>query len=317
MRIGRGQGFGKLILFGEHAVVYGHRALAFGLERGAHAVVSRSQISDVGAGDGLRLRLVRATAEEVTDPRLLGAFEAMAGLFGLAGESLVGEVVLDVPASAGLGSSAALAVSLSRALADFAGMTAEDSEELVHRAVALSEGIFHGAASGIDQRAAMGGGLFSFRRLEGGVEVEPLVLGADVKLVVCQAEAGASTSELVAGVADFRAREPERVDGLLGEIGDISGLAVEALSCGDVVTLGQLMDLNHEMLRSLGVSTDALDRACALARDAGALGAKLTGAGGGGCVVALVENDAGGVLDAWKSSGLDGFEVVLAQNCGF
>ncbi len=313
MRIGRGQGFGKLILFGEHAVVYGHGAIAFGLERGAHAVVSRGVVD----GGGLRLRLVRSAAEDVTDPRLLGAFEGMAALFGLAGESLVAEVVLDVPASAGLGSSAALAVSLSRALADLAGMTAEESEGLVHQAVALSEGIFHGAASGIDQRAAMGGGLFSFRRLDGGgVEVASLELARDLKLVVCQAAAGASTSELVAGVAAFRAREPERVNALMLEAADISGLAVEALACGDVATLGQLMDLNHEVLRSLGVSTAALDRACALAREAGAVGAKLTGAGGGGCVVALVENDAGGVLDAWKTSGLDCFEVVLAQNSG-
>lgn len=310
MRIGRGQGCGKLILFGEHAVVYGHGAVAFGLERGARACVQQ------GSG-AVRLRMMDG-AVSVGDVRLREAFGVMADVFGVDAGTLDAEVSLEVPAGAGLGGSAALAVALSRAIADFVGadfvgLQGGEQDALVERAVALSEGVFHGSASGIDQVAAMGRGLFGFRRLAAGeLAIEALELPVDLKLVVCQAEAGASTSEMVGGVAAFRAREPEVVEALLEEIGAVSGAAVEALQAGDVGQIGALMDRNHALLGSLGVSTVGLDRACVLAKNAGAVGAKLTGAGGGGCVVALVDGDAGGVVDAWKLAGLNGFEVVLA-----
>ncbi len=305
MRIGRGQGCGKLILFGEHAVVYGHGAVAFGLERGARACVKQ------GSG-AVRLRMMDG-AVSVGDVRLREAFGVMADVFGVDAGTLDAEVSLEVPAGAGLGGSAALAVALSRAIADFVGLQGGEQEALVERAVALSEGVFHGSASGIDQVAAMGRGLFGFRRLAAGeLAIEALELPVDLKLVVCQAEAGASTSEMVGGVAAFRAREPEVVEALLAEIGAVSGAAVEALQAGDVAQIGALMDRNHGLLGSLGVSTPALERACMLARNAGAVGAKLTGAGGGGCVVALVDGDAGGVVDAWNLAGLTSFEVVLA-----
>lgn len=305
MRIGRGQGCGKLILFGEHAVVYGHGAVAFGLERGARACVKQ------GSG-AVRLRMMDG-AVSVGDVRLREAFGVMADVFGVDAGTLDAEVSLEVPAGAGLGGSAALAVALSRAIADFVGLQDGTQDALVERAVALSEGVFHGSASGIDQVAAMGRGLFGFRRLAAGeLAIEALELPVDLKLVVCQAEAGASTSEMVGGVAAFRAREPEVVEALLEEIGAVSGAAVEALQAGDVGQIGALMDRNHALLGSLGVSTVGLDRACVLAKNAGAVGAKLTGAGGGGCVVALVDGDAGGVVDAWNLAGLTSFEVVLA-----
>jgi mevalonate kinase len=73
--------------------------------------------------------------------------------------------------------------------------------------------------------------------------------------------------------------------------------------------LGKLMDLNQMLLSSLFVSTEEIEHACRLARDAGALGAKLTGAGGGGSVIALVQGHAADVLAAWKRVGIDGFEA--------
>jgi mevalonate kinase len=89
--------------------------------------------------------------------------------------------------------------------------------------------------------------------------------------------------------------------------------AQHALLQGSDAALGPLMDENHRLLGELGVSTPSLDRACESARESGALGAKLTGSGGGGCVVALCSSNTEPVLDAWRSQGISCFSTVVAS----
>ena len=88
-----------------------------------------------------------------------------------------------------------------------------------------------------------------------------------------------------------------------------------ALLDGSVAALGPLMDENHRLLSEIGVSTQLLDRACKVARDSGALGAKLTGGGGGGCVVALCPSDVEPILNAWRQCGLLCLSTSIAQDC--
>jgi mevalonate kinase len=107
--------------------------------------------------------------------------------------------------------------------------------------------------------------------------------------LVCIVEPGTRTIELVRQVQHSRELNSQRVDGLLAEIGEVTIQAGSALGRGDLVQVGELMNRNHELLARLGVSTEKLDEAVELLRDYGALGAKLTGAGGGGAVVALVD----------------------------
>ena len=117
---------------------------------------------------------------------------------------------------------------------------------------------------------------------------------------------------MVASVADLLHRQPHLGPHLCHTIGTLAEAAQAALCAGDHPTLGDLLNINHGLLVALGVSTPTLDTACHIARNAGALGAKLTGAGGGGCVFALTtEASTSAVLDAWDAQGWPCFEVTL------
>jgi mevalonate kinase len=130
-----------------------------------------------------------------------------------------------------------------------------------------------------------------------------------------------STREMVARVASLRDDHPGTVQAFLTEVTEVVSEAGEALEHADGTRMGQLMNRNHQLLSTVGVSTEAIEQLCQLARDAGAYGAKLTGAGGGGAVIALValgEHDvvsvkqrAQGVLKGWRKHGFDGFRVAL------
>jgi mevalonate kinase len=114
---------------------------------------------------------------------------------------------------------------------------------------------------------------------------------------------------MVDGLAQLRAKKPDIVEKAFGAIGSLVRNARLALEAGDITGLGKLMDLNQMLLSGLYLSTEEIERLTGLARDAGALGAKLTGAGGGGCVVALASDEAAGanIVRAWAEAGFQGF----------
>ena len=301
---------GKVILLGEHAVVYGVPAIVAGIDRGAKAVATRraSGPSELSLGGD-----TFAADPEGKDDRAR-AFAAL-----LAVEPALGPVSVearsDLPAGGGLGSSAALAVAISRAaeaLAVRTGESVEAREARVLERAAAWERVFHGNPSGVDAMAAARGGCFRFQR---GEEVRPIAPRAD--LVVCVGSTGkpSSTRETVGLIASLRARRPEVVDRSIEAIGVLVKNATLAIEAGDLRAVGSFMDLNQMLLTGLWVSTADLDYMCELARGAGALGAKLTGGGGGGSVIALVppattKDEAEGaqrILDAWKRAGFDGF----------
>ena len=303
-----GQGHGKLILLGEHAVVWGCPAIAASLGAGASAMIRGESTNSRG-----EIRVFEQDRPETPlfttapDPDGVAPIErAMSVLMGHfpIDTPLDIDVTLAIPPGAGLGSSAALAVAIAHALDDFASDGTRDkaaTASSVEDAVAASEAIFHGNASGIDQAAAMGRGLFRFERGDGGATITPLDLpGFDV--LVCQAAPGASTAKMVSGVGSRRLRNPTSV-GLLGEaIEQLVEDAIDAIGAKDLERLGELCDINHGILSSFGVSTRAIDVACHIAREAGAYGAKLTGAGGGGCVFAVADpKHREAILDAWRT----------------
>ncbi len=314
--VGRGSGAGKLILFGEHAVVYGTPAIVAGLSRGCTAEV-RPAGGSSGPEAGLELRRVIEADEEpssIGNPTTLKAFRAIRDTFPeLEGADIAARVDVHIPIGVGLGSSASMSAALGRAFGDLT-----DREDLVADAVSAGEEVFHGNPSGIDQLAAMEGGLHFFRRTEGpagpGMETAPLDTPS-FRVAICVAGPASSTAAMVDGVAGLREREPDLFEHLELLIGDITRKASKALQDGDLERVGELMDINHGALVSLGVSTDELDQACYIARRAGAVGAKLTGAGGGGCVFALLpENGGHGVVDTWREAGLEAFEVTIGQD---
>jgi mevalonate kinase len=310
---------GKVILLGEHAVVYGVPALAAGIERGARATAARA-----AAGERSTLTLLERTiaADPASSDDLARAFAALLGPGAEAATSVV--AASDLPPGGGLGSSAALGVAIARAVERLAG--GRDAAAIEAAALARAaawERVFHGNPSGIDTATAARGGCLRFVR---GAGATPIALARELWLCVGWSGASSSTRAMVDRVARLRQDEPARVERSLEAIARLVEDALGALASGDLATLGDRMTRNHELLAALSVSNEVLDRLCALALGAGALGAKLTGAGGGGSVVALVAaadapehgdardpRAARAVLDAWKRAGFDGFATRVRR----
>ncbi len=278
---------GKVVLFGEHATVYGFPGITAAIDLGLKVRIRHDPDGPNYPHPYLR-RAFPADPGKL-DFTLFGkAVETALAMYGLENAPLAIEVESDLVPGMGLGTSAALSTALCTALRRYRKMSGERcwDRELFEEVQKL-EAIFHGTPSGMDAATVLSGNVLWFRAGPPR-EVLPLKLRKPVAGVVCLVEPGASTRELVARVRRLREAHPERIDRLLGEIGEITTQAGIALGSGHLAETGRLMVKNHERLRELGVSTPGLDRAVEFLLENGALGAKLTGAGGGGAVVALV-----------------------------
>jgi mevalonate kinase len=297
-------GWGKIILLGEHAVVYGYPALAAALDRGVEVAPVPTP-----AGGPLRLDIpawdLAVTAARAPDHHHIGrALAAIADELGVGfpAVSLVGDA--QIPAGAGLGSSAAMAVAVARALLAHAGRKAD--AKVVTAAASASEAILHGQASGVDVSLAIAGGLGVFRRSSG---LRPIAT-APLRVLVGPSGEPRSTAQMVERVAEATGARID--DPRLAELGRLTDAGTVALLAGALADLGDAMSRAHAVLAELGVSTPRLDALCEAARVAGAHGAKLTGAGGGGAVIAIAPRDReAAVLAAWRAAGVAGLVATV------
>jgi mevalonate kinase len=293
------RGHGKVIVIGEHAAVYGYPVLAGALDRGVVLRARRTR-------GPLALRVtgwdidVRADEEHPVAPALEAIGAALGATDGwtLAGES-------DLPPAAGLGSSAALAVAMTRALAAGLGRTLHDDD--VEAIAAGAERCFHGNPSGVDVALATRGGLGRFVR---GLGLRAIAC-APLTLAIGLSGERRTTAAMVERVAEARRERPAVVDADLAALGADAERAAAMLGRpidgAALAALGTILADGHARLARLGVSTPTLDAMVASARVDGALGAKLTGGGGGGAVIALAPGREDAVVAGWRRLGRDGF----------
>jgi len=314
---------GKIYLFGEHAVVYGEPAVPCAIERRAHVTVEerddgslRVNADDLSL-DGFTVEYSGDTArgpDVDVSPQLLEAAmgyvdEAVAQARDAADAPEAGfEVTIEseIPLGAGIGSSAAVVVAAIDAATRELGVELAP-EALAERAYRVENAVQDGQASRADTFcSAMGGAV----RVEG--EDCRTIEAPELPIVVGYDGGAGDTGALVAGVRDLRERYDFAAD-TVAAIGDLVRRGETALAAGDLEQVGELMDVNHGLLSALGVSARSLDAMVWAARDADALGAKLTGAGGGGCIVALDETEASTTALEYTPGCEEAFRAELAE----
>lgn len=289
------RGHGKVILLGEHAVVYGRHALAVPLPRAAAAAVrpitGETTISipywgihDVPVSQSQPLAGLVA--------RVLTGLDAADTGFAI-------EVQTSLPRGMGLGSSAAVAVALVRAFGRLTGQ--EPDNERVNAIAYECEKLAHGTPSGLDNTVATYAVPMLFRR-DPDLHIERVAAPEPPLVIALSSRPGSTTAE-VTGVRERRERLPARYDALFDEIGALAQDGAAALERGDFEELGRLMNLCHGLLNAIEVSTAELEGMVQIARAAGAAGAKLTGAGGGGSIVAICPGAVDAVSAALESAG--------------
>jgi mevalonate kinase len=281
-----------VILFGEHAVVYGQPALAAPVTQ----VRATASVEDAPTGRGLcidaaDLRLRRQVQQALTPDDPLYAIAATVrhtlDALGVEGRpDLALCVSSSVPMGRGLGSGAALATAIVRALALHLGhpLQAQEVSDLVYQ----TEVIHHGTPSGIDNTVIAFEQPVYFVKEQ---SIQILQVGRPFWLAIGDTGIASPTRDVVGDVRRRWQREPARYEDLFDRIGAIAVSARDALASGQIAKLGRLMDENQALLERLDVSCPELDGLIQAARQAGATGAKLCGAGRGGNMIALVAQE--------------------------
>ena len=281
-------GGGKVILLGEHGVVHGSPGLAAGIRRGVMATVEAGERHLLECEPwGLK---VEPSPDREGGARgeatLAHAFAAVLDAYPDSPKAHV-RAQIDLPGGAGLGCSAAIGVAVVGALDRLYAQVR--SPEAVAEASMAWERVFHGNPSGIDNAVSAMGGVVVFRR---GEEVRAVPLARSLWLVVGNSEQPSSTKDMVANVTALHTADAAWVDQRFDAMAALTERGEVACAQGDLALLGRCMAENQEILRDLELVTPRLDAMCRAAVSAGALGAKVTGAGGGGCMVALAEDEA-------------------------
>jgi len=310
----RSSACGKVILLGEHAVVYGRPALALPIPLAVEAHVQKG-------GDGINVVIprwgfeqrLRASSSQGLNGILLNVIEQL----DLDRESMTIEVMPHVPRAMGLGGSSALAVSIIRALDRAFTLGLKDGT--INALAFQCEKAAHGTPSGIDNTIATYGMPLVYERPfsveEPSEVVEPrfteVKLAEPVPLVVGLTGKESLTANMVARVRKSWESYQTRYDGIFDQIAALTRAGVDALSAGHFQELGELMNLCQGYLNALQLSTPELEDLIHIARENGALGAKLTGGGGGGSMIAICPDCQDAVADAMEAAGYKTFSVTV------
>jgi mevalonate kinase len=285
---------GKIILSGEQFVVLGAPAVSMAINLYSNVEIRPSQSVGIHVTADIPLGLVpdadkspsASSNQAILEPLRLAA-DATLGHLKAKDKRLSVEASCEIPIGAGLGSSASTTVATISAVAK-SKRAILDRDDIFQLAF-VSENFLHGKPSGVDQATCTYGGIIQFEKPG---RIATIKIKRPPMVLVCDSGVHRSTKALVGSVVKRSRVETERFHAHLEEVSEISSGVVKALRSEDAAELGSLMNRNHELLRQIGVSTPMLDHLVEEAKRVGALGAKLTGAGGGGCVIALCDDKA-------------------------
>ncbi|WP_250310134.1 mevalonate kinase [Gardnerella sp. Marseille-Q2328] len=338
-RSGYGETCAKVILFGEHSVVYGHSAVALPLKNlrmRATVVRCNSVDSDISATNETSATSVTSTTSvtfatgestpnpdsqitlsclgftgKLSDipPRFSSIRAAIREALKFAkwnGEPLHVTTKSDFPPERGLGSSAAAAGAVIRAILDYYGARASDDE--LFELTQAAERVAHGCSSGLDATATSASWPVRFKC----GEFSRMDICMRAWLVLADSGCKGMTRSTVEGLRARLDAHPDEVGVQLDNLGAIAAEAEADLALGRVESMGVRMTRAHKILADLGVSTPQLDKLVRVACEHGALGAKLTGGGGGGCVIALADTAAAAerISAALREAGACGTWIV-------
>jgi mevalonate kinase len=287
--MGKGSGFGKTILFGEHFVVHGVAGIASAVDSVADAKVKKTQ-------NGINIIDERTGAKGYAEKKKLQQLESIERML-IAMNMDPKNVAIDIwlggnlPGFSGLGASAASSVAIARAIAQ--EFKLDLSNEKINSIAYEAEKAYAGNPSGIDNTAATFGGLIWFKKnlITGSNEIEQLKIPEPVEIVIANTGIVANTKAMVAGVAERKEKNPKKYGLFFKQAEELAIKGKVALQVFNLRKVGSLMNENHHLLQEIEVSCKELDFLVELARKKGAIGAKMTGGGGGGCILALTPGE--------------------------
>jgi len=306
--MGSGHGFGKVILFGEHFVVHGIPSIASAISTKTLATVEKSE------GKGIDLTDNRLAIPGYKEKKFEHQKESLGYIMKAAGldtEQQLIKIILegDLLAASGVGASAASCAAIARALNEEFGLGFSD--EKINELAYEGERGYHGTPSGIDNTAATYGGLIWFKKGSPNT-IEKIKIEKPINVVMGNTGLVADTKAAVAGVAERKEKESNKYEKIFKETEELIFEARKALELFDLDSVGELMNKNHILLQQIEVSSKELDFMVNLAKENGAIGAKLTGGGLGGYMVALTpeEKIQEKVAKAMES---EGFKIIKTQ----
>ena len=302
-------GYGKVILVGEHAVVYGTHAVAAPIHLAMQAKVWESN-------NGVLLLIPRWGVEEKIQPgadhkySIYKSLELILEKLELRDRNIKIEVLPNIPRAMGLGGSASLAVAIIRALD--AHFQLQLADEDINRLAYESENLVHGSASGIDNAMATYGRFTLFQKGDPPV-MKDLHVSEPIPIVIGLTGVESLTAKMVSLVRNAWENNKLLYDRIFREIDELALQSAEAIESGNIQLLGELMNINQGLLNALQVSSRDLEVLIDVARRNGAVGAKLTGAGGGGAMLALCPDDPQKIALALRKAGYDAIITAIGQ----
>lgn len=309
--MGKGRGYGKTIFFGEHFTIYGTPVIAFALSMTADA-----EVVQTGSG-GWDIRDERQESEGYKEEKRKMQIESLERIFKYLNfypEHLSILLAGDLPAISGIGATGASSVAIVRALSDEFHLNLTDDE--ANAASYEAEIAYHGSKTvGIDNMVATYGGIISL--IKGNPDViKKIKLKGPVEVVIGNTGIIANTKTMLNSFAERKKKFPRKYSQLVDKASEIAKRAMKSIEAFELEEIGELMNRNHALLKEAELSCPELDLLVDLSRREGAMGAKQTGSGGGGCMLALTPGKAlqERVACAIEGKGFQAIRTVVGIN---